>query len=124
MNLILKRVVILARHGARTPLHDFPEMLGEAVWDPEKLFEVPHGIQNVKTNILSDEEIKISSKTLDGSALTTYGHFLPGNLLYLPMGGACLIIPRWFKDWSINKNWIQGSLQFRTVPAKEISYSS
>ena len=81
LNLHLKRVVILARHGARTPLHDFPEMLGEVVWDPEKLFEVPHGIENVKTNILSDQEIKISSKTLDGSALTTYGHILPGIFL-------------------------------------------
>ena len=79
-NLHLKRVVILARHGARTPLHDFPEMLGEVNWDPEQLFEVPNGIEHVKTNILSEEEIKISSKTLDGSALTTYGHILPGIL--------------------------------------------
>ena len=80
LNLHLKRVVILARHGARTPLHDFPEMLGEVTWDPKQLFEVPHEIENVKTNILSEEEIKISSKTLDGSALTTYGHILPGKL--------------------------------------------
>ena len=88
LNLNLKRVVILARHGARTPLHDFPEMLGEAVWDPKELFDVPHCIGNVKTNILSNEEIKICSKTLDGSALTTYGHILPGILYYLPIAGA------------------------------------
>ena len=72
-------LIFEARHGARTPLgitrNDFTP-LGKVEWEGESLFKIPHGIENTKIHLITDNE---KLKSQDFSPEAKYGEHLGGG---------------------------------------------
>jgi len=89
--LELKRVVCIARHGARTALgltRNDETPLGYVEYNGEELFKVPHGIEKTRINLMTNnEQLKsqdFSSHAKYGAGLVSSGgapvRLLPGNV--------------------------------------------
>jgi len=80
--LELKRVVCIARHGARTALgltRNDETPLGYVEYNGEELFKVPHGIEKTRINLMTNNE---QLKSQDFSSHAKWGlSQIPGFLL-------------------------------------------